>query len=107
MSTDLVAKPAATHADRVNQVLTWIVAGASEHEIQQAAAATWPGVKCAPLIVTAMDSISSRAHPDPETVLGWGIEATRVVYQQSIEARDFSAALRAIKQLVDLSRKGK
>jgi hypothetical protein len=107
MSNELAIKSAVSHEDRVHQVFQWIIGGASEREIEQAAAKEWPDVKCRPLIVTAMKGIAKSARPDPEAVEGWGFEALRVVYQRALEAGDFSAALRAIKQIVELSRKGR
>ena len=107
MSAELATKPPVTHEDRVHQVFQWIIGGASEREIEQAAAKEWPDVKVRPLIVTAMKGIAKSARPDPETVEGWAFEGLRVIYQRALEAGDFSAALRAIKQIVELSRKGK
>lgn len=102
MPTDLAAL--ATPEDRIHQVSTWILEGASEHEIQQTATALWPDAKARPLIVQAMQRIAKGADADPDVVRGWAIEATRTVYRKALEANDFSAALRALKQITDLSK---
>lgn len=91
-------------SDRVNQVLAWIVAGASEREITEAAEATWRGVKVGPLIISAMKRLAAAADADPDSVKGWAIESTRYVYQQSLAAGDFGTALRAVKQLHSMIR---
>lgn len=91
-------------SDRVNQVLAWIVAGASEHEITEAAETNWPGAKARALIVGAMKRLAAAADADADSVRGWAIEATRHVYQQALAAADFATALRAIKQLQSMTR---
>jgi hypothetical protein len=92
----------ATPDDRVNQVFGWILSGASEHEINQAIETNWPGAKAKPLIVAAMTRIARTGEADPETVRGWCLEASRIVYQKALEANDLATALRAVKQMAQL-----
>jgi len=88
----------------VDQVLKWVLSGASEHEIAEAIKETYPKDKPEPLIIAAMTKAAGAANADPDTVRGWCFEATRMVYQQAIAAKDFGAALRAIKQIRELSK---
>jgi hypothetical protein len=104
---DEIAKPAAaaTPAERTHQVATWILGGACEHDVAQAIEATWPGAKPKPLIVEAMKRIAKSADADPAVVKGWAIEATRSIYQKALDVADHQTALRALKQIVELSGK--
>lgn len=90
-------------ADRIAQVFTWILSGASEHEITDAISTTWPDAESMPLIVAAMQRIAKSADAESDVILGWCIESTRLVYQRAIEANDLATALRAIKQLHSLA----
>jgi hypothetical protein len=102
MSNDLARL--ATPQDRIHQVSVWILEGNSEHEIQQTISTLWPDAKARPLIVQAMQGIAKNADADADVVRGWAIEATRTVYKKALESNDFSAALRALKQITDLSK---
>jgi hypothetical protein len=99
-----LAKPV-SQADRVHQVATWIIGGACEHDVAQAVETTWPDAKPKPLIVEAMKRIAKSADADPAIVKGWAIEATRSIYQKALEVADHQTALRALKQIVELSEK--
>jgi hypothetical protein len=99
LATTTEDQPAVVALDSTAQVQAWILSGASENEIVQAIENYWPDNKPRPLLVTAMKKIAAGANPDPDSLRGWCIEATRTVYQRALESRDYGAALRAIKQL--------
>lgn len=89
---------------RVNQVFKWILAGATDHDILEAVAQSWPGADAKPLIVIALEKIRGSGQVDRQTVLGWCFEATRDLYRRMVDIGDFPGALRAIKQLADLTK---
>lgn len=91
-------------ADRVHEVFGWVLSGASEYEVTEAIAKTWPDAEPRPLIVAAVARIAESGEADTGILKGWCIEATRRVYQQALAAADFSAALRALKQIHQFSR---
>ena len=93
-----------SRADRVHQVLTWIVAGTSQYDIEQTIAQAWPDAKTQPLIIAAMKQIAAAADDEPEVLRGWAIEATREIYRRALEVGDLQTALRALKQTVELSK---
>jgi hypothetical protein len=99
-TTAIVPKP--TRRDIVAQVTTWILAGGTEHQISQAIAKAFPSKAARPLIVAAMADIARAADGDPDLVVAWAIEATRAIFAEAKRAGDYSAALRAIKQIVEL-----
>jgi len=103
MSTAIAkAKPS---AGQLEQVRKWIIGGGSEQEIIEAIAATYPDAKAQPLIVEAMAAIAKSADADKDIVKGWAIEATRSIYQKAVEVGDHATALRAIRQVQELSEK--
>ena len=89
---------------QVNQVFRWILSGASEHDIVEAIAAAWPDSDARPLIVAAVAKIAESASLDGNIVLGFCVESTRDLYRRMVEIGDFPGALRAIRQLRDLTR---
>lgn len=91
-------------AKQVNQVFRWILSGASEHDIVEAIAAAWPDSDARPLIVAAVAKIAESASLDGNIVLGFCVESTRDLYRRMVEIGDFPGALRAIRQLRDLTR---
>lgn len=94
-----------TKAAKQQQVLTWILEGNSEHDILEAINAQWPNEKAKPLIVNALDELAKSGTVDKTAVAGWCFEATRFVYGKMIEQGDYTGALRAIKQLKEISQK--
>lgn len=91
------------NTDPAAQVHAWIVEGQTEDQINQAIAQIWPDQKARPLIIAAMKRIAAAAEVNRDSVIGWCFEATRLVYRRSIEKGDHGAALRAIRQLLELA----
>jgi hypothetical protein len=89
---------------QVNQILKWILAGASEFEIAEAAAAQWPGASLGPILTEAATHLVRAGQINQAVQLEWCIESTKFVYQRCIDIGDFPGALRAIKQISDLTR---
>lgn len=105
MAKRALAKPhAAIDPARLNQVFKWILSGATEHDIAEAVAQSWPGQDAQPLIVGAILKIKASADFDQAAVIGFCFETTRDLYRRMVEIGDFPGALRAIKQLADLAR---
>lgn len=91
-------------ADRVHQVYAWIIAGQTQYDIEGAIAKHWPDAKARPLILGAMKQIAKAADDEPDVLRAWALEATRDVYRKAIEVADLQTALRALKQVVQLSK---
>lgn len=90
---------------QTNQVLKWILSGATEHDISEAIKASWPDAAARPLLVAAIEQLRDSADFDPQTVLGFCFEATRELYRRMIDIGDFAGALRAVKQLTEIAGK--
>ena len=91
--------------DPLRQIVQWIIAGHSEPDILDALAEQYPDAKAKPLIVAAMKQLARSADPDENIVHGFAIEGTRMIYQKAVEIGDHQTALRALKQLVELTKK--
>ena len=89
---------------QVNQIVKWILTGATEDDVLEAIQTAWPDSKPKPLIVAAIEKIRVAGDFDKQVVLGWCFEATRDLYRRMVEIGDFPGALRAVKQLTDLLR---
>ena len=89
----------------VEQVFRWILAGATEYDIDEAVRTAWPDVNPAPPIVEAIAKLREAGAFDQQVVFGWCFEATRDLYRRMVDIGDFPGALRAIKQLADLTKR--
>jgi len=98
------AKPEnATNVDPLRQVVSWIVAGHSQADIKESIAKLWPRAKSRPLIVAAVKEIAAASEEDPDLIVGFALTATREIYRKAMEVGDHQTALRALKQLKELS----
>ena len=103
MTTAIATAQAKPQPDaRAAQVVSWIVSGASEHDIRDAIAATWPGVTPKPLIVEAMSRLAKAADPDHDSLRGFLFEAVREMYRLARESGDIPSALKALKLIKDM-----
>lgn len=99
-----MSKPV-SEAAQINQVLTWILEGNSEHLIIEAIESTWPGEESQPLIVGAFRQVAANAESTRETLADWCVESMRFLYQKQVEIGEFGGAMRAIKELAGLAGK--
>ena len=90
--------------EAIAQAVKWVIAGRTERDIREAIAATWPLTEATPLIVAALQEISSAAKANPDLVRGFAIEGTREIYRKALEVGDHQTALRALKQLTELTK---
>jgi hypothetical protein len=86
---------------KLNQIIRWVVSGASEYEICDAIAKEFPGVDQGEMLHAAMRRVAENADVHPTTVAAWTFEAGRELYRRMVEANDFSGALKALKFLND------
>jgi hypothetical protein len=97
--------PPAAGTAALRQVVAWIVAGHSEADITEALTAQFPAEKGRPLIVAALKEIAAAGEPDAHLVRGFAIEGTRTIYRKCLEVADHQTALRALRQLVELTKR--
>ena len=89
---------------QLNQVLKWVLSGSTEHDIAEAIRESYPDAEVRPLMVAALAHLVEAATFEPDAVLGWCIEVTRDLYRRMVEIGDFSGALKAVKQLHELTK---
>lgn len=89
---------------RLEQIRKWIISGASEHDIAEAITEAYPDADARPLILAAARQVRKAADFDAQTVLGWCFLASQDLYRRCVEIGDFPAALRAVKQMAELSK---
>lgn len=94
-----------SEAAKINQVLTWILEGNSEHLIVEAIESTWPGEKARPLILGAFRQVAANAELTRDTLADWCVESMRFLYQKQVEIGEFGGAMRAVKELAGLAKK--
>lgn len=93
------AAPKTPTPEQIHQVVKWIVQGASEHDIAEAAKNHWPEQDSRPLIVEAMKELVRSAEPSADLVQAWCFEAMREIYRQAMTAGELGVALRAVREL--------
>ncbi len=98
------AKTKKQNVDPVSQVMTWIIAGATERDIRASIAEHFPKLKADSLIASVMEDLEKSGGSSPDVILGWCFEASRDLYRRMVEAQDFAGALRAVKQIAELTR---
>jgi hypothetical protein len=94
-----------TEAATLRQITQWIIAGHTQADVVDAIAEKYPNEKARPLIVAALKQLAEAgAQPDANLVRGFAMEGTREIYRKATEIGDHQTALRALKQLMDLTK---
>jgi hypothetical protein len=88
----------------LRQVVGWILGGNTEADVLDAIGKQWPAEKARPLIVKAISEIAKAGEPDAVLIRGFCLEGTREVYRKCVEVGDHATALRALRQLRELSK---
>lgn len=81
-----------------------MIDGNTGQNILSAAAETFPTLKPAELLDAAAAHFTQTSSAEPELVHGWCLEATRELYRRMLEIGDYPNALRAVKQMRDLTK---
>lgn len=94
---------ALTLEQKVSQIKQWFLEGQTAGHIQEAIAHHFPGDTAAALLAAAADSFAGSAKFSEAAIFGFIFEATREVFRCAFAAADYATALRALKQLKELS----
>lgn len=92
-----------SEAAKIQQVLTWMLEGNSEHLIREAIEGTWPGERAEPLMLKTIAAMSDSAEKTRRTITDWSVEALRFLYQKQVEIGEFTGALRTVGELRKLA----
>jgi len=71
--------------------------------VAEAIAAAFPHENPKTLIAAAGQHFATVAGSDPDVIHGWSLDAVRHLYRRMVEIGDFSGALKAIKELNQLT----
>lgn len=89
---------------QANQVVDWMLQGASGAQIIEAISEKFPDTKPGDLLRVAGEHFEKIANADTRLIRGWCYEATRDLYRRMLEVGDYANALRAVKQLRDFTK---
>jgi hypothetical protein len=84
--------------------MKWILEGNTPHDVKEAIATEFPNDDAAELLSHVVFGLKESARVPNAVVVGWCFEATRDLFRRSLAAADYPTALKAVKQLADLSR---
>ena len=89
--------------EQIEQVFQWIVEGKCQDDIEFSIKEHWPDVPVADLALAVTTRLIEASKFTPEVVRGMCIEATREIYRRALETADLTIALRAIRQLWEMT----
>lgn len=95
--------PPPVDPERVEQIVKLILQGKRDFDVIRYIRRAWPDQDPAPLLIACGGHFQKQADFKPAVILGWCFSATMEVYRRMLEAGDLVGALRAIKQLRELS----
>lgn len=96
--------PPPVDPERVEQTVKWFLAGEREFDVIVNAVKTWPDQDIKQLMAAVADHFLQMADiKNPAVIRGWAFGATQEVYRVALATNDPGAALRAIKQLMEIA----
>ena len=91
--------------DAVQQVVTWILEGATEHEIRQTVAKDYADQSFEVLFRVALDHIARKATNPAIPIDKWCVEAAKLIYKRQLEIGEYGAALRTVGHIDQLAQR--
>jgi len=95
--------PTICNPEAVHQAVNWLLTGATDRDVKDAVETKYGPDKTQDIMAAAYAFCRQHAHPDPDTVRGWGFLALRELYRRQLETGDFASALRTIRELIALA----
>lgn len=89
--------------EQVQQVYQWVIEGKSQDDIEFSIREHWPQADGTSIALAVTTRLIEASDFTPEVVRGMAIEATREVYKRALETADLQVALRAIRQLWEMT----
>lgn len=89
--------------EQVEQVLEWAIQGHSQNDIEQSIRETWPDASVQQIQLAVTSKLFDAARVTPGVVHGFCIEGTREMYRKAVEMGEIGQALRALRQLWDMT----
>lgn len=89
--------------EQIRQVLQWVTEGQSTEDIQLSMKDHWPEANGEAIALAVTNRLLESSDFDSDVLRGMCIEATREVYRRALETADLAVALRAIRQLWEMT----
>jgi len=84
-------------------VIDWLLTGASEQQIREALFEKYPDVNASEVMVEVQTQLQAAGRPNTDAVKGWALMAYRKIYQQMLQIGDYAGALKAVKEITNLT----
>lgn len=84
-------------------VIDWLLTGASEQQIREALSEKYPDVNASEVMVEVQTQLQAAGRPNTDAVKGWALMAYRKIYQQMLQTGDYAGALKAVKEITNLT----
>ena len=91
------------HPPAAQQVISWLVGGATEAEIAEALAAKYPGTDPAATMATVQEHLRAAGTPDPDCLRGWTLLCLRRLYAEMLRVGDFSGCRQTLDSITKLA----
>ncbi|CAK6698809.1 hypothetical protein [Synechococcus sp. CBW1107] len=88
----------------VEAVIEWLLTGASERQVQEALAQTYPDANCSGVMKTVQQYLTHAGQPDAHAVRGWALLSYRRLYQEMLRVGDYNGCRQVIKEICNLAR---
>ena len=95
--------PPPVDPERVEQIVRLILRGKRDFDVIRCIRRSWPDQDPVQLLAACGAHFQKQADFKPAAIVGWCFASTMDVYRRMLEAGDYVGALRAIKQLRELS----
>jgi hypothetical protein len=84
-------------------VIDWLLTGASEQQIREALSEKYPDINAAEVMMDVQTQLQVAGRPNTDAVKGWALMAYRKIYQQMLQIGDYAGALKAVKEITNLT----
>ena len=84
-------------------VIDWLLTGASEQQIREALSEKYPNINAAEVMMEVQTQLQVAGRPNTDAVKGWALMAYRKIYQQMLQIGDYAGALKAVKEITNLT----
>ena len=91
------------HPPAAEQVIAWLVSGATESEITEALAAKYPGTDPAATLATVQGHLRAAGNPDADCLRGWLLLTYRRLYAEMLRVGDFSGCRMALDSIAKVA----
>lgn len=86
----------------VEAVIEWLLTGASERQVKEALAQTYPDANCGAVMTTVQQYLAQAGQPNANSVRGWALLSYRRLYQEMLRVGDYNGCRQVVKEICTL-----